>query len=471
MKNYKNHKLILVTLLLSVFISFESCNLLDTQPAQSLDPSVALSSLEGLEGLSVSLQSRLRASGRYGRDLVLLPDVLADGVRLHPIPSGRYTGQSINQHGSHMALWASGWNAINEANYIIDGIDNIEDVPEDTRARLLGEAYFHRAFAYHDLVKIYGYEPGREVNGWNLGVMLRLSPTYDLADADDKPRSSNIEVYEVIQNDLEQAIEYLAQGDRGVFYPNHTAALTLMARVQLYLENWSEAVNYATQAMASTDVGLVSASAYANNMYEQVPNPESLFELNINPQTESLGSSDALDQYINPSGWFDVLPSDELIATYEPADVRLSLIQTHTDGSPYFLKFNGSVGPYTDNVPIFRYPELVLIRAEASAELGDDTNAQEDLETLRVARGLDAYGSANPAPNGAALIDAVMDERRREFAFEGHRWFDLKRRGMDIPKQEGLPTISYTDYRILSNIPNSELNDPRFQNVEQNPEY
>lgn len=471
MKNFKNRKIAIVTLLLLGFFSFESCDLLDTQPAQSLDPSVALSSLEGLEGLSVSLQSRLRASGRYGRDLMLLPDVLADNVRLHPVPSGRYTGQSINQHGSHMGLWATGWNAINEANYIIDGVDNIEGIPEDTRARLLGEAYFHRAFAYHDLVKIYGYEPGREVDGWNLGVMLRLSPTYDLADADDRPRATNVEVYEVIQSDLENAIEFLAQGDRGVFYPNHVAALTLMARVQLYLENWSEAVNYATQAMDATDVTLVSESVYANNMYESVPNPESLMELNINPQTESLGSSDALDQYINPSGWFDILPSDELIDAYESGDVRLSLIKTHTDGNPYFIKFNGSVGPYTDNVPIFRYPELLLIRAEASAEVGDEQTAQEDLQTLRVARGLDAYGSADPAPSGSNLIDAIMAERRKEFAFEGHRWFDLKRRGMDIPKQGDLPTLPYTDYRILSNIPNSELNDPRFQNVEQNPGY
>lgn len=471
MKTFKTNKTAFYIVLLSIFISFESCELLDTQPAQSLDPSVALSSLEGLEGLAVSMQSRLRAEARYGRDLVLVPDVLADGVRLHPIPSGRYTGQSINQHGSHFSLWATAWNTINEANYIIDGIENIENVAEDTKARLLGEAYFHRAFAYHDLVKIYGYEPGREVNGWDLGVMIRVTPTNDLGDADDRPRSTNQQVYEVIQSDLEKAIENLAQKNRGVFYPNHVAALTLMARVQLYLENWSSAVSYATQALEATDVTLVSQSAYAANMYESVPNPESLFELKINPQTESLGSSDALDQYINPSGWFDVLPSDELIAAYDDNDVRLSLIKTHTDGSPYFIKFNGSVGPYTDNVPIFRYPELLLIRAEASAELGDASTAQQDLETLRVARGLEAYGSGNPAPTGSDLISAVMNERRKEFAFEGHRWFDLKRRGMDIPKQGDIPTISYTDYRILANIPNSEVNDPRFVNVKQNPGY
>ncbi|WP_461532461.1 RagB/SusD family nutrient uptake outer membrane protein [Sinomicrobium sp.] len=470
MKNYINNK-IMTTVGLGILFCFTGCDL-DVEPAEELAPGQILTTTEGMEGLAISLHSRLRAAARYGRDLVLLPDVLADNTDRHPISSGRYVGQSVNRHASHMGLWASAWNPINEANIIIDAIDNVEEMSEDVRNRLLGEAYFHRAFAYHDLVKIYGYEPGREVDGWDLGVMIRETPTYDVSDADDRPRSTNREVYDLIESDLVKAIELLAQGDRGVYYANHTAALTLMARVQLYLENWENAIDYATQAISASNVGLASQSVYAANMYEQEPNPESIYELRIDPENESLGSSDALDQYINPSGWFDILPSQSLIDSYEPDDVRLSLIKTSDDGFPYFIKYNGSVGAYTDNVPIFRFPELLLIRAEANAELGSLQDARDDLETLRVARGLAAYGAGSVTPSSKAdVIEAVMNERRREFAFEGHRWFDLKRRAMDIPKQAPLPTISYDDYRILAEIPASEIDDSEFVNVEQNPGY
>lgn len=468
MKTYIYHKIAAITLI-GGLLFLSSCSL-EVEPAEELSPEMILTSQEGMEGLAVSLHSRLRAEGRYGRDLVLLPDVLADGVQLHPISSGRYTGQVVNQHAAHFGLWGSAWNPINEANIIIDAIDQVEDISPGVRDRLLGEAYFHRAFAYHDLVKIYGYEPGREVGGWDLGVMKRDTPTYDAADADDRPRVTTREIYDLIESDLHQAIELLASGDRGVYYANHTAALTLMARVQLYLENWESAANFSTQAMAAADVGLASEQVYRDNMYEREPNPESIFELRIDPDNESLGNN-SLDQYIGPSGWFDILPSQSLIDSFEEGDVRLSLIDTH-DGYPYFLKFNGSVGSRTDNVPIMRYPELLLIRAEANTELGNLAQAREDLERLRVARGLFAYGEGSPTPGTQSeLITAVLEERRREFAFEGHRWFDMKRRGMDIPKQDPLSDISYEDYRVLAEIPSSEIDDSQFVNVEQNPGY
>lgn len=468
MKSYIQYR-ILTIVCLGTLLSFTSCSL-EVEPAEELSPGEILTSEEGMEGLAVSLQSRLRAAARYGRDLVLLPDVLADGVKLHPISSGRYVGQEVNRHASHMGLWASAWNPINEANIIIDAVDGIEDISEDVRLRLLGEAYFHRAFAYHDLVKIFGYEPGREVNGWDLGVMIRDTPTYDVSDADDKPRSTNREVYNFIESDLQQAISYLAEGDRGVYYANHAAAITLMARVQLYLENWESAADYATRAINETNISLASEEVYAENMYEQEPNPESIFELKIDPDTETLDSN-SLEQYISPNGWFDILASQSLIDSYEEGDVRLSLYKTH-DGHPYTIKYNASVGVRTDNVPIFRFPELLLIRAESNAEMGNLQEARNDLERLRVARGLPAYGQGSPMPSTkAALITAVMDERRREFAFEGHRWFDLKRRGMNISKQEPLPTVPYDDYRILAEIPSSEIDDSEFVNVEQNPGY
>jgi len=108
----------------------------------------------------------------------------------------------------------------------------------------------------------------------------------------------------------------------------------------------------------------------------------------------------------------------------------------------------------------------LLMRAEAYAESGQTSLAQADLNALRAKR--------NAAPitaSGDALLEAIQDERRRELAFEGHRWFDLKRRGMDITKPAfgGNPTLPYTDFRILASLPNNQVqNNPM---LVQNPGY
>jgi starch-binding outer membrane protein, SusD/RagB family len=72
------------------------------------------------------------------------------------------------------------------------------------------------------------------------------------------------------------------------------------------------------------------------------------------------------------------------------------------------------------------------------------------LNTLRANRGLGAV-----ADTGSVLLDRILNERRVELAFEGNRWFDLKRLGRDItkPVAGGTPTVPYTDFRILCRIP------------------
>lgn len=460
-------KKILTIVSLGIALVFVSCDgLLDTEPAASVDPEVAQANIDGMEALSVSMHDRMSLFARYGNALMLLGDVLADNTDRHSTSSGRYEGQSINSDGSHFGLWASAFNLINEANFVIDGIDNLENVADETRNRLLGEAYFMRASAYHDLARIYSYEPGREVNGWDEGMILREEPTRDVSLADDRARSTNQETYDLIVSDLEEAITYLEGNDRGTYYANYEAALMLMARVSLYLENWEDAENFATDAINETNVSLVDADTYADNIFESHPNPESIFELNLDPNNESLGSNDALDQYLTPEGWFDIIPSADLLDLYEEDDVRLELYEEHTDGFMFVKKYTGSKGTYTDNIPVYRYPELLLIRAEAYAEMDMETEAIDDLETLRTARGLDPYVTP---PSGEDLIMEILDERRRELAFEGHRWFDLKRRGMDITKQGDLPTISYDDHRLLAPLPDSEVDD--FPNILQNPGY
>jgi len=455
-----------ITLVLFGVVLFVACDgLLDTTPSTNVDPNTAQENVQGIEAILTSVYNRYQSESRYGREITLTPDILADNTEQHPVTSGRGDNYAVNSQGSHITFWNTAYLTINEANYVIDGAPETE-APQETRDRLLGEAFFLRGYTYFDLARTYGYEPGREINGWTESAIIRTDPTRDVGDADLKARSSNVEVYDLAISDLEDAVALLSSDDRGVYFANYAAANALLARIHLYLENWQDAIDYADAAMANSDVELVnSEAAFISNPFDQVPNPESILELNIDPVEESLGSNVGLCPWTSPTHWFDIVPSQNLLDTFDPNDFRLNLFSVHSDDYAYSLKWACSTGAFDDNVPLIRLPELYLIKAEAHAELNQLSEALDNLETLQEARGLTRFESSNQAE----IIDEIMVERRRELNFEGHRFYDLKRRAMDIPKQAGATTVPYDDFRILSILPQTEVdNNP---NLNQNPGY
>ena len=106
-----------------------------------------------------------------------------------------------------------------------------------------------------------------------------------------------------------------------------------------------------------------------------------------------------------------------------------------------------------DNVPVIRLSELFLIRAEALARSnGDQVQALTDVNRIRTRAGLTALAATT---TNAQLQDEITLQRRLELAFEGHRWFDQKRRGRDIVKSTG--NVPYGDTRTLAPIPLREI--------------
>jgi hypothetical protein len=210
-------------------------------------------------------------------------------------------------------------------------------------------------------------------------------------------------------------------------------------------------------------------------MFSRAPNVESLFEINYDAATETLWVNDCSACYTWPHGtWFSMWPSAELLALFQPGDARLALYPKCPDGCPatapagvtYVNKYTYARGDWTDNSPVIRVADVLLMRAEAYAELGQTAQAQADLNAVRAKRNADPITAS-----GAALEQAIQDERRRELAFEGHRWFDLKRRGVDItkPAYGSNPAVPYSDFRILASLPNDQVqNNPM---LVQNPGY
>ena len=163
---------------------------------------------------------------------------------------------------------------------------------------------------------------------------------------------------------------------------------------------------------------------------------------------------------------------EDLVVRIEPDNIK-----TRNTYLRYFVsKFGGQDGSPTLSSPVvLRWAEVILNRAEAYARLGNnDDKALDDVNAIRMRAGIPDEGkfSTTNMHGYSSVIDVVMDERRLELAFEGHRMFDVYRNKMDMdrhyPGLQSWTTMKYTDPRIQYPIPNAEWT---VSHIEQNPGY
>jgi hypothetical protein len=485
-------KILLLFIVIGVFST--SCeDFVTPEPKDRITIDIALADLDGVNSILVSAYNRLINFNNYGQRFMLVGDALADNIVVNN-NTGRYTGEQINEVGAHMDIMndpgnpggggfsvRSAYNAyktINDCNIVIAKATELRDEDPAYADQMIGEAAFIRALSYHDLARVYGYEPGQEVGGFNLAVVLRTEPVFGATDADLRARSTNTEVYTQIKTDLNTAITLLEpQADvaDAPFKASQQAAYALLARVYLYEGNWAQAITAADGALIGTTAVLTDDTNYISAWQSTTSHPESIFELavsaldwnTVDGVNNSLATVTRTSSAELPNAQGAIRASDDLIASFEAGDIRRDLWVNPSAANVWEAeKWNGQLGDFRNNIPIIRYSEVLLIRAEAYARSGDDTNAQADVNLLRTSRNLLASSAT-----GQSLLDLIMQERRVELALEGHRFFDLKRLGMDIPKPaaSGLPDVAYSDFRILARINFDYLAVNPL--LEQNPEY
>ena len=474
MRNYIKH----ITICLFVIGNLSCEDKLSLQDPTQISKDQALED-GGIEGVAISMYSAMQSVDYYGARMMIVGDVMADNVRANFL-SNRYASEYDNVPGTHFEIYVVCYDVLSAANNLLANIES-SDLSDGRKRELEGEGKFVRALVLHDLVRTYGYEPTQIINNWDAGVIIRTEPVEGPDQADFRARETVNSVYAQIEADLLSAIGLLNNDN-----PNHLAskgaAEALLSRVYLYMERYNDVITYATNALNSGVASLVTADAYSDAFHGQF-NPEAFFELIFDNQ-ETISVNDALAAVTTtlPAAWADLVYTDDLLGIYDQAnDVRYLDMTFPGNGFTYNNKYSGSADgnnvfdgntptafvTWADNMPIIRYSEVLLNRAEAYAETGQDALARDDVNQLRSNRGL----AASPVgSSGAALINDILLERRMELAFEGHRWFDLKRRGMDIPKPQGnIPTVSYTNFRILANLPNGDVDiNP---NLVQNPGY
>lgn len=476
---------------LTVGLLLASCsNLLEVEPRQSVDSSVALTTREGINSAVTNAYTYLKAQALYGRDLLVISEALADESRIINRAGGRFVNEGQNVPNSHLGGWATYYAAINNINLILESLPK-SPFNEAERTAIEGDVKFLRALYYFNLVRIYAFDPKVAIAAVDQGGVPIVLVGVSSPDQVQYPaRASVADVYKQLYADLTDAVAK-APGTGGPNRATKAAAMALFARVALYNEDFPMAIKYTTDALAAGVGRFVGTNDYVA-AWRGNSHPESIFEVLFQTRQESLGVNNSIQSGYstiesvaqanslaalrpNPlppaNGQGGVVPTAAFLDLHQPqpGDIRRQLYQDGLNRSNAVVtettKFLGKSGViYMDNVPVIRVSELYLIRAEAQARSnGDLVQALTDVNRIRTRAGLAALTNQT----NEQLQAQITLQRRLELAFEGHRWFDLKRRGSGLVKATG--NLSYGDYRILAPLPLSEIQANK--NLKQNAGY
>lgn len=436
---------------------------LELEPKDALSTQTALSTIGGINAAVVGMYANMRNVDYYGRSLFVYGDLSSDNVYLAKTNSNRYISTFQRNYAAVDAdilnMWTQIYSTISRANNVINAVDNVTaEAGEKDLAK--GQALFVRGLAYFDLVRIFA-KPYNQGNGTQPGVPVVLT-----SDVTAKPgRNTVAEVYTQIIEDLNNAKTLLASTSATTkVTATKYAASALLSRVYLYKGDNTNAISEANIVTSAADLKLTPAGDLAT-FYTTVENEEEIFSLRF-LTTESLGSDNLGNIYLKP-GYGDIRVSPDLVAVFDKnKDARYTdFIKPFSTSAAEFQnnKFTGqegSLGLYSPK--ILRLAEVVLNRAEAHAKAGQSAEALADLNEIRTSRGLTAAGNLS----GDALIGAILEERRREFMFEGQRYFDLIRNSLPVarnycnqPTEVQTPscTLNADDPKAIAPIPQAEI--------------
>lgn len=457
-------------LVLPLLAGAAGCADLALEPQASVSNDAYFQSMGDFRAAIIGVYSELTGSSYYGRSLHLMSDVMGRDVKQNS-SANRYQefsdfeGLPRSGHNYEQGLWASGWQAINMLNMIINADFEPPATLRTEYEQIIGEAHALRGLAYFDMVKMYAQHYTFTPDASHPGVPLVLE-----SDVTNLPgRESVATIYGQIVSDLQQGIDLMTQVRGGPYMMSADAARALLSRVYLYMENYAGVVEMADAVIEEGPYSLVTGEAYVNQ-FVTGGSPEAIFELQYTA-TDNPGS-DCLGCMYTATGYGDYLPAGDLLNLIPDGDIREQMFVEDPNLTGIYASMRVNKWPtptQTDNVPVIRLSEVYLNRAEANAHLGNEPEARADLDLIRQ-RGL---ASAPPVTaSGQELIDEILIERRIELGYEGHSIHDLMRNKQDIVREDATGDVDFMAYPCqycILPIPEHEMQ--ANPNIQQNPGY
>ncbi|MTI87799.1 MAG: RagB/SusD family nutrient uptake outer membrane protein [Balneolaceae bacterium] len=476
-----------------VLLLFTGCDL-TTNPYNGKSNEQALETEQSLEAATRGNYQIMVGGGGYyyyAKHLFYINEFPGDNVSLSGTTTDplfyAYNYDHIKNMGNTQNLWRWGYEIVAGANKVIEAIGDGSSTELD---QIKGENLFLRALVHFQLVNVFGQPYA--LNPGELGV-----PIVNFTGLDQRPARATVsEVYDFIVSDLKEAAS-LMNVPKNSSYASKEGAYALLSRVYLNMEENQLAIEYANKVINSGRYNLVDTETfkkYFTLLNEN--NPETIFAIK-HTEEDDHGYGNIGSMYLKGDGgvgWGEMYASESyrnLLNQYEN-DARHAFIEpqyvrdangdivTDDNGNPMLHKRNGYPKYYVNKFSyqqgvvslsspvVLRLAEMYLIRAEANAKLGNDAQAIQDVNLIRQRAGLsggELYTTGDLKGHNSVL-DVVLEERRLELAFEGHRKYDLLRNNRPIVRNypgthldpgETTQVIQPSNPRVVFFIPQSEM--------------
>ncbi|MGN7785010.1 RagB/SusD family nutrient uptake outer membrane protein [Niabella sp. 22666] len=467
-------KKIITSLLLAV-LAFQSCSKLDNPPTDFIDPTKAFRNLDdlnmGVLGAYAALTSTLIEASVIVSDEVMYP-----------------TENTVSNNTAHRWLYNSSTGSVTSSFYeyyeVIDRANRVLEAVAVIKVNSAGQSrldQYHaellaiKAYSHFELLRAYASSYGSK--GMGIPYMKERKVGYPARDG----VAAN---FDNINADLKAAKELMPSGFNDNTRVTRSAIAAIQARVALYEKKWSDAVAYASEVIAAEPL---APKSDFGRIWTDSSQSEVIWRL-----ARVVGDSRIGAAFFRETGEIVLYaPSFKLIDMFGSAsqradDVRFSSYIQYAPNRPagksqYLInKYVGGNAAYRGltSVKLFRAGEMYLIRAEAELENTNGsagiTAAAKDLNDLRRAR-IYNYIDQN-FTDKQSLLNAIYNERFKELAFEGHRFFDLKRRNLPIERttQDAINTsgaIKLEPTAAQYCFPISDIEMSVNKNMIQNPNY
>jgi hypothetical protein len=461
---------------------------LNTVPTTLISDASAFATAARISNQVNGLYATLKGSGLWGSDYLLYSDARAGdfiSTNQNPLQGGlTYTLLADPSTTDVSIVWQQSYQLINGCNVFLAGMQSTGAAVagDSLNKNYTGEVSALRAIAYYSLLQLYA-QPYRNGNGSMPGLPLRLTPNTGLSDYN-LARSTVDAVYKQILADLNYAeanvpLKYTTAVLNTTRIHKNTV-VAFKTRVYTSMGDYANVIVEANKIVSTSAPFTATASGGVSNalqadittVFKTYNTTESIFSmpftandapgnslannyLPVMADATGLGSVGTGQFYLFEKG----IISD---AAWKSTDKRRNLIFTTPSGTNAGRKWNSKFptgSPYTDNIPIIRYSEVLLNLAEALANVNGVDNRAVNL--LNAVRQRSDATTIFAATSKADLLGKIINERRIEFLGEGIRNGDLMRLGLPIPAKTPagstpVPAANPTDNNYLWPIPNSE---------------
>lgn len=456
-------------------LSLVGCSDLEEDARSQLEPDERILDLQTVETTVAGAYGHLSARAFMSRALGLTVMLRSDMVDIgNPTTSpvriehDQFTVSASNplildQANPERSFWPRLYQIVRGANETLKELEVLEEQDAGVKEEIAGRARFIRAFAYYHLVRLFGDIP-------------YLDDTTPTADASVAPRTPAETIYEGIIADFEYAKEWLPDTRANRALPSKAAASAFLASVHLTRGEYQMAYNEATDIISKAGRYNLALEADYRNIFHAENTDSSLEPIfvidfvgtNVNDESRDYLAAFTgffgQATYYPSGGWSVMVPAQAVYDTWDNEDYRkevnfdaeafdndgnvlpfttYSSLDGRNTNRPHISKYTAMAGDLPQantsgrdshsNYQMMRYAEVLLIAAEAAAELGITAEADQYINMIRErARNGAGTGapSAVPADISGATVDDVLEERRLELAFEQKRWYDIVRRRM-----------------------------------------